>query len=149
MGVLAAVLALTGCRGDRTLRINSIPEGATVRLDDQVIGVTPIEVSFEHYGQRRLALYETGYRTYSEPLIIKAPWWARFPADLLTEVILPLGLDDVREVEIDLVADTGSEAAVAIEAFLEHAQRARDGESLVGVPLAGREPQTAPPPEAP
>lgn len=138
LGLLVAPTLLSGCRGDRILRIQSIPEGATVRLDDRVIGRTPLEISFDHYGQRRLALYEIGHRTYSEPLIIKAPWWARFPVDILTEVILPLGIDDVREVEIDLVRDTGSEAEVATEEFLDHAKRARAGESLVGVPLAGQ-----------
>ena len=46
---------------------------------------------------------------------------------------------------IDLVEDTGSEAAVAIQEFHDHAERARDGESLQGVPIAGEdEPDEAP-----
>lgn len=122
------------------LRIDSVPRGAIVRLDDRVIGITPLEVPFQHYGQRRLALYSEGSRTYSEPLLLKAPWHARFPLDILTEVILPLGLDDVRELRIDLVADAGTEAAVATGEFLDHAKRARAGEDLVGVPLAGQAP---------
>lgn len=139
--LLAVALATTlaGCRGDRILRIDSIPQGAEVRLDDELVGLTPVEVDFEHYGQRRLGLYRIGYRTYSERLPIEAPWWARFPVDILTEVIVPLGLDDVREVRVDLVADTGREAEQAIENFRDHARRARAGESLVGVPLAGAE----------
>ena len=123
--------------GDRILRIESDPPGATVRLDDRVIGVTPIDVEFQHYGQRRLALYRTGYRTYAEPLQLNAPWFARWPVDMLTEVILPLGLDDVRTLRIDLVEDAGSEAALGIREFHQHAGRARDGESLKGVPIAG------------
>ncbi len=110
-----------------------------MRLDDRVIGVTPIDVEFQHYGQRRLALYRTGYRTYSEPLALNAPWFARWPMDILTEVILPIGLDDVRSMRIDLVEDTGSEAAAAIQEFHDHAVRARDGESLRGVPIAGED----------
>ena len=110
-----------------------------MRLDDRVIGVTPLDVEFQHYGQRRLALYRTGYRTYSEPLALNAPWFARWPVDMLTEVILPLGLDDVRTMRIDLVEDTGAEAAVAIQEFHDHARRAREGESLIGVPIAGDE----------
>ncbi len=137
----AGVLGLSGCRGDRLLRIDSVPRGAVVRLDDRVIGVTPLEVPFQHYGQRRLALYSEGSRTYSEPLILNAPWYARFPVDILTEIILPLGLDDVRELRIDLVADAGFEAEVATDEFLDHAKRARAGEDLVGVPLAGQAPR--------
>lgn len=131
----ATLLALAslslGCRGDRILRIESVPPGATVRLDDQVIGRTPLEIDFEHYGQRRLALYKTTYRTYSEPLILRAPWWARFPVDLLTEVILPLGLDDVRETRIVLAPDAGeAEATDATQEFIENALRARSGDRL-------------------
>lgn len=131
--VLAPILSqlLCGCRGDRILRIESVPPGATVRLDDQVIGRTPLEIDFEHYGQRRLALYKATYRTYSEPLILKAPWWARFPVDLLTEVVLPLGLDDVREARIVLAPDAGEEeATTATQEFIENALRARGGDRL-------------------
>lgn len=135
---LVLASGLSSCVGDRILRIESDPPGATVRLDDRVIGVTPIDVEFQHYGQRRLALYRTGYRTYSEPLKLKAPWFARWPIDMFTEVILPLGLDDVRTMRIDLVEDTGAEAAVAIEEFRDHATRARGGDSLLDVPIAGQ-----------
>ena len=128
---LALSSLLVGCRGSRTLRIESVPSGATVRLDDQVIGRTPLEIDFEHYGQRRLALYKTTYRTYSEPLILRAPWWARFPVDLVTEVLLPLGLDDVREARIVLAPDAGEpEANDATQNFLENALRARGGDRL-------------------
>ena len=139
LALAAAALGASSCVGDRVLRIESDPPGATVRLDDQVIGVTPIDVEFQHYGQRRLALYRTGYRTYSEPLALNAPWFARWPVDMLTEVVLPLGLDDVRTLRIDLVEDAGTEAEVAIQEFHDHAGRARDGESLEGVPIAGEE----------
>ena len=125
----AGASLLTGCRGDRILRIESVPSGATVRLDDRVIGRTPLEIDFKDYGQRRLALYKETYRTYSEPLILKAPWWARFPVDLLTEVVLPLRLHDVREARIVLAPDAGEEeATVATQEFIEHALRARSGD---------------------
>ncbi len=145
LALMASALGASSCMGDRILRIESDPPGATVRLDDRVIGVTPLDVEFLHYGQRRLALYRTGYRTYSEPLALDAPWFARWPMDMLTEVILPLGLDDVRTMRIDLVEDTGSEAAVAIQEFHDHAERARDGESLKGVPIAGEDEPHEPP----
>lgn len=101
-----------------------------------------MELDFEHYGQRRLALYKTTYRTYSEPLILKAPWWTRFPIDLVTEVLLPLGLDDVRTKRIVLTPEVGEvESTVATQAFIEHAIRARSGDLLEGTPVAGEEPE--------
>lgn len=133
-----AALGLGGCVGDRLLVLDSVPTGADVRLDDRLIGVTPLRVPFQHYGQRRLALYKDGYRTYTAPLRLRAPWWARFPIDIFTEVLLPLGLDDVREITIDLVPDTGSAARVATEEFLRNAQSARSEEDLFDVPIAGQ-----------
>lgn len=142
----AALLALgaSGCVGDKVLKIDSRPTGASVRLDDTLVGVTPLELPMEHYGRRRLALYKEGYRTYAEPLTLDPPWWARFPVDIFTEVLLPLGLDDVREIEIDLVADTGTEARAATADFMDHALRARAGEDLRGEPIAGAAKAKAP-----
>ena len=139
--VAVVALALCACRGDRLLRVESTPPGAVVRLDDSVIGRTPLEVPFEHYGRRRLSLYRAGYRTYTQKLELDAPWFAIFPIDVFTEVLLPLGLDDVRTLQIPLVPDTGDEAAPATEEFVEHAMRARAGEDLVGVPIAGQDPE--------
>ncbi|MEM6675721.1 MAG: PEGA domain-containing protein [Planctomycetota bacterium] len=134
---VALLAVAAGCRGDRLLRVESTPPGATVRLDDVVIGRTPLEVPFGHYGRRRLSLYRPGYRTHTESLELKTPWYARFPIDVFTEVLLPLDIDDVRERDILLVPDTGAEAAPATEEFIVHALLARDGDELLDVPIAG------------
>jgi hypothetical protein len=87
---------------ERTITIHSDPSGARVRLDDRALGVTPVQIAFEHYGVRRLTLYKVGYRTHSEQIRLSPPWYARFPVDLLTEVLLPLGLNDHREYKVAL-----------------------------------------------
>jgi len=124
---MAALLGLgAGCRPTRTLVIDSVPPGAVVRLDEQVIGRTPLEHRFQHYGERRLSLYSPGYRTHSARIRIGAPWYARFPIDLLTEVILPLGLD--HRVELDVVVlepDDGREAEPAAAGFVSRAGEVR------------------------
>jgi hypothetical protein len=94
--VLALAPLATGCRAQRTLEIASDPAGAEVRLDDRAIGKTPLVVPFEHYGTRRVTLHLAGYRTLSEQIRLSPPWFARFPIDILTEVLIPLGLDDHR-----------------------------------------------------
>jgi regulator of sigma E protease len=57
-----------------------------VRLDEEVIGTTPLEHEFVHGGQRRLSLYLPGYRTWSQRVDLEMPWYASFPFDLITEV---------------------------------------------------------------
>ena len=135
--IALAGATLVGCRGDRLLRIESMPPGATVRLDGEIVGRTPVSIPFEHYGRRRLALYRPGYRTHTEALKLDPRWWSRFPLDILTEIVIPLGIDDVRERKIALAPDTGERAAPATEEFIEHALLARSGDPLVDVPGAG------------
>ena len=101
--VLVLTLCATGCRAKRYLEITSTPPGAEVRLDDTAVGFTPVKVPFEHYGTRRLTYYLPGYRTYSRRIRVRTPWYFRFPLDVVTEVLLPIGLVDRRPVHQDLV----------------------------------------------
>ncbi|MEM1450962.1 MAG: PEGA domain-containing protein [Planctomycetota bacterium] len=141
-GSLALLVALTvvllvGCRGSRILRVRSTPAGATVRLDDTVVGRTPIDIPFKDYGRRRLSLYRPGYRTHTQALKLDPRWWKRFPLDVVSELLLPFGFDDVRKLDISLAPDSGAEAEPATDEFVDHALRARSGESLEDVPVIG------------
>jgi hypothetical protein len=51
--LLALSLALPGCV-ERTFVIRSEPEGARVRINGVLQGVTPLEIPFDHYGTVRL-----------------------------------------------------------------------------------------------
>jgi len=96
------VLAASGCAVDRSLRVTSEPEGATVRLDGVEVGKTPVVVPFEYYGVRRLTLHREGYLSVSRTIELRAPWTGRFPWDLVTETVLPLRRHDRRKVHIVL-----------------------------------------------
>jgi len=125
--LLAGALALccAACRTTRVLEVTSNPPGALVRLDEEVIGHTPLEYPFIHYGRRRLTLYLPGYRTWSRRIDPKPPWYSRFPLDFVTEVLLPLGLEHRYPYEAVLVEDTGGEQRsgdAAIEAFVLRAE---------------------------
>jgi len=128
----AALLALplAACRTTRTLKVVSYPPGAVVRLDEEVVGTTPLEVEFVHGGQRRLSLYSDGYRTWSRRVDLELPWYARFPFDLFTEVVVPLGLDHEYTFEVTLTIDTDEEEgeAPAIDAYLSRAVALRRAE---------------------
>ncbi len=95
-----ALAALASCRAQRTLKITSDPSECEVRIDGERMGVTPLSLSFEHYGTRRVSLYRTGYRTYSRLVELSPPWYARFPIDIVSEVLVPLGWRDLHTVHV-------------------------------------------------
>lgn len=128
MGALVPLIAaacLAGCRGERTLSLTSTPLGAEVRLDDQLMGVTPVVIPIDHYGTRRLTMYRAGSRLYSEPLELEAPWWTYFPVDILTEILNPIRIHDRQSFHVDLLPATGEEADPVTASFIEEAIRIR------------------------
>lgn len=100
--LLLAAPPLAGCRAQRTLVISSEPPGAEVRLDDEIVGETPLTKPFVHYGTRRLTLRKDGYLTWSSRVEVEAPWYGRFPWDLFSEVIFPIGWKDRHEYHVEL-----------------------------------------------
>ena len=120
-----ALMGLTACAASRVLAIDSEPAGAIVRLDEEVIGQTPLEYEFTDYGTRRITLYLEGFKTWSQPVVIAAPWHARFPIDLLTEVLFPVGTKDRHELVVELVPDVIAVAPTDIDALLERADELR------------------------
>ncbi|MCZ6597054.1 MAG: PEGA domain-containing protein [Planctomycetota bacterium] len=95
---------LSGCAAERTLTITSEPPGAEVWIDNNPVGTTPVQVEFIHYGTRRVTLYMDGYMTWSEPVPIRPPWYARFPIDLVSEVLIPVGWEDDHPLHVTLTA---------------------------------------------
>ncbi len=120
-----ALVGFTACAANRVLAVDSEPAGAIVRLDEEIIGQTPLEYEFTFYGTRRISLYLAGYKTWSQPVEIAAPWHARFPVDLLTEVLFPVGTEDRHELFVELVPDVIAVVPTDIDALLERADALR------------------------
>ena len=91
-----------GCAAERLLTVESDPPGAEIRLDDRRRGHTPATFDFGHYGIRRVTLHLDGYRTFTERIELSPPWYARFPFDLVSEVLIPVGWRDRRELRVRL-----------------------------------------------
>jgi hypothetical protein len=142
-GFVAAFAAfLAGCASHRELDIRSDPPGASVRIDEKLIGKTPIKSEFEAFGTRRVTLYLEGYRAWSRDVELKAPWYAWFPFDLFSEVLIPVGWHFQKDLNVKLEPDTGPVTAPDLEKVLEEAEALRKAG-----PEGPRPKKTAEPPQ--
>jgi len=124
IGLLAMGL-LGACAAQRTIEVTSVPPGARVRLDDEIVGTTPIVLPFTYYGTRRVTLYLDGYRTHSQQVEIKSPWYGHFPFDLLSEVVFPVGWKDRHLLGVDLQPELATVSELDLDEVLERADRFR------------------------
>jgi hypothetical protein len=93
---LIVSLTLTGCV-ERRLTINTEPQGATVVLNDEEIGASPVTVSFEWYGDYNVRISKEGFQTLKTHRELKAPWYDYFPFDFFAQIISPKRIVDSYE----------------------------------------------------
>ena len=99
------VAACSGCvRRRMTVRTN--PPGATVSVDNQVIGTSPAASSFVYYGTREFRIEKDGYRTETIKRRFNPPWY-EFPGlDFISETLWPGEIRDERIIDVELVPKT-------------------------------------------
>ncbi len=100
-GVILLFAASQGCIS-RSMTIKSEPEGARAYLDGKYIGETPVTVKFKDYGTRGIRLEKEGMQTLRKRIRVAAPWYQRFPFDLLSETVLTHNFEDEREFSFSL-----------------------------------------------
>lgn len=119
--VLLTVVGVSAGCVERTLIVKSDPEGAEVWVDGRQRGVTPLEVPFESYGTRALVLRKEGHVPARVQVELPAPWWQFPPADLVTDLLWPGTIEDVRETELVVLARRGEpETAEALAERARH-----------------------------
>jgi hypothetical protein len=123
--VASPALLLAACKAERTLRFTSDPPGAEVSLDGTPVGLTPVEVEFFHYGTRRVVFRRPGYGTTSLRVELQVPWYARFPLDIVSEVVLPFGWKDKRHLHVDLVAGSEEMSLPDLRSVFDRAEALR------------------------
>lgn len=69
---------------ERQLTINTEPQGAMVVLNDEEIGISPVTVSFEWYGDYNVRISKDGFETLDTHRKLKGPWYDGFPFDFFT-----------------------------------------------------------------
>ncbi|HUN80067.1 MAG TPA: PEGA domain-containing protein [Phycisphaerae bacterium] len=91
--LLIAMPGATGCV-ERTLSINTEPPGATVVLNDQDVGKSPIKVPFTWYGDYDIIIRKPGYETMKTNHKINAPWYQIPIVDIFSECLVPYTIHD-------------------------------------------------------
>jgi hypothetical protein len=94
-------LASAGCV-DRLLQIRSNPSNASVYLNNDLIGTTPIDHRFDYYGTFEVTLRSD--RSFSVHRLekISPPWYEFFPFDIFAENLLPWRIRDHRKLHYSL-----------------------------------------------
>src|SRR5512133_122457 len=85
---LVTLLISSGCI-ERRLTINTVPSGALVSLNDEEIGVTPVTVNFNWYGDYRIQIIKEGYDIFNTHRELKAPLHDTIPFDFFCGVLWP------------------------------------------------------------
>jgi len=99
--LIASAAMLTGCV-ERELTINTEPAGATVILNDEQIGTSPVTVSFNWYGDYNVRITKEGYETLKTHRELKGPWYDAFPFDFFFQIISPERIVDSYEWTFEL-----------------------------------------------
>ncbi|MBW8001986.1 MAG: PEGA domain-containing protein [Planctomycetes bacterium] len=84
--LLGGVVFLSGCV-ERNLTITTEPSGATVLLNDEEIGESPVTVSFNWYGDYKVTIRKEGYETLKTHRALKNPWYDHFPIDFFAHFL--------------------------------------------------------------
>lgn len=113
--------------------VRTNPPGATVSVDNQVIGTTPAASSFVYYGTREIRVEKDGYRTETIRRQIKPPWYEYPGLDFLSETLWPGELRDERIIDVEMVP----KSTVPTENVLQRADALRT-QSQAGIVTAPR-----------
>ena len=93
---LTISLLIGGCV-ERSLTINTEPQGAIVILNDEEIGNSPVTVSFEWYGDYDVRIRKEGFETLKTHRALKRPWYDVFPLDFFAQILNPKRTVDTYE----------------------------------------------------
>jgi len=99
--IVGSIVLVTGCV-ERRLKINTSPQGSMVTLNDEQIGVSPVTVTFQWYGDYAVRLSKEGYQTLNTHHALKAPWYDAFPFDFFAQILWPCRIVDSFEWTFEL-----------------------------------------------
>ena len=111
---LCSSTVFSGCVR-RRMTVRTSPPGATVSVDNQVIGTSPAATSFVYYGTREFRIEKDGYRTETLLRKINPPWY-EFPGlDFISESLWPGEIRDERVIDVELVPKSLEKSSEVID----------------------------------
>jgi hypothetical protein len=126
------MVASSGCVR-RRMMVRTNPPGATVSIDNQVIGTSPAASPFVYYGTREFRIEKDGYRSETIRRRFNPPWY-EFPViDFVAETLWPGEIRDERIIDVEMVPLTRE----PIENVVQRADALRN-QSRAGVVTAPR-----------
>ena len=121
--VLGGVLFFSGCV-ERKLTINTEPQGALIVLNDEEIGVSPVTVGFNWYGDYKVRANKQGYEILNTHRKLEGPVYDKFPFDFFAEILWPGRIVDEYEWTFEMVAYEAPNREQLIEAAQQMKNRA-------------------------
>ena len=115
---IVVCLCLSGCV-ERKLTIKTNPEDALVILNDEEIGISPVTVNFNWYGDYYVRIKKEGYDTLNTHRELKGPWYDYFPFDFFAQIVNPNRIVDTYEWTFDLTPGQ----PVSREELIQNAQK--------------------------
>ena len=140
--LLLACLGTNGCVR-RRMTVRSNPLGATVYVDDQEIGTTPVSTSYTYYGTRKIQLVRDGYETLTVMHRFSPPWYQIPPLDFLSENVFPRELRDERIVDFELEPQRIVPTTELLDRAQQLRQSTRQGYAVPTPPASGSAEQPA------
>jgi len=119
---ILAACAFSGCV-ERTVTIRTEPEGATVLLNNDEVGRTPIRAPFTWYGDYDVTIRKPGYKTLKTHHRIDAPWYQLPGIDIFAECFSSFTIYDRRELPVYTLEPA---VASAPEEVIGRAEELRD-----------------------
>lgn len=99
----------------RRMMVRTDPPGATVSVDNQLIGTTPAATGFVYYGTREFRIEKDGYRTETIRRRINPPWYQWPGLDFVSETLWPGEIRDERIIDVTLVPQTEEPTELVVE----------------------------------
>ncbi|TWT41106.1 PEGA domain protein [Phycisphaerae bacterium RAS1] len=111
---MVAAITLGGVCGcvERIMKVETEPPGATVLINDEEVGLSPVKFSFTWYGDYDIIVRKKGYETLKTHYKVDAPWYQWPPIDFFAELLTPGTIRDERSVP-RLTLAPASQPAVA------------------------------------
>lgn len=93
IAMIGCLIAAPGCI-ERTITINTEPEEATIFLNDQEVGRSPVVVPFTWYGDYDIIVRKDGYKTLQTHHRVVTPWYELPGIEIITECLIPFTVHD-------------------------------------------------------